>query len=283
MAGRLILAVLAGLALCPVADALAQSAPEPPPKFELGPLGQQLEAMGDTCPPLRKRQAIAPKGWTTRMEFSIVDSPAGKVLMVAGEVFAGDAARLQGYLQSAPTVSEIWLDSPGGDAAEGPKIGRVIRQARLGTRVGAGYMCASSCTFAFLGGVVRRVEPGALYAVHTFFADQRPDSYLRGLNDGGRSTEQRLRVFREQVHEQERSNAMLAGELQLYGQQMGVARAFMTNVVFAQKSLVFLTDTEIRQLQASGMADSEIAATLQTIRCMGAAEMRKYNVVNVAD
>ncbi|MDC6684951.1 hypothetical protein N4Q63_28190, partial [Leclercia adecarboxylata] len=83
-------------------------------------------------------------------------------------------------------------------------------------------------------------------------------------------------------HEQERDDAMLAGDLQLYAQQMGIARAFMTSVVFSQKSLVFLTDAEIRQLQASGMADSEIASMLQTIRCMGADEMRKYNVVNVA-
>ena len=67
-----------------------------------------------------------------------------------------------------------------------------------------------------------------------------------------------------------------------FSPESSAAATCPTSVVFSQKSLVFLTDAEIRQLQASGMADSEIASMLQTIRCMGADEMRKYNVVNVA-
>ncbi|PZU46747.1 MAG: hypothetical protein DI568_11470 [Sphingomonas sp.] len=216
------------------------------------------------------------------MQFAVQQGPNGPVLMAAGEVTEGDAQRLRAAIERAPGIGEVWLDSPGGDAAEGPKLGRVIRSARLGTRVASGYACISSCTFAFLGGVVRRVEPGASYEVHTFFREKAPDYYYRDLNDTKVSAEERLRLFRERLHDQERDNAMLAGDLQLYTQQMGIARAFMTSVVFAQKSLVFLTDTEIRQLQASGMSNSEIAGMLQTTRCMGADEMRKYNVVNVA-
>lgn len=282
MAAGLKLGALAFLLLGSTA-AMAQAKPTPDPlQFQLGPLGKSLKSRGSTCPPLSQGQPVAQGDWTDSMQFTVRQGVKGPVLVAAGGVAAGDAQRLKAAIERTPGVSEVWLDSPGGDAAEGPKLGRVIRSARLGTRVGSGYMCASSCTFAFLGGVVRRVEPGASYAVHTFFASKAPDHYVRDLTNSKVPMEERMRVFRERIHEQERDDAMLAGDLQLYAQQMGIARAFMTSVVFSQKSLVFLTDAEIRQLQASGMADSEIASMLQTIRCMGADEMRKYNVVNVA-
>ena len=101
--------------------------------------------------------------------------------------------------------TRIYLNSLGGDLAAGMEVGRIIREAHLNTGVaravhdpnmtppasapasadkpapsvldtaaiGAppsvstepGY-CVSACTLAFLGGVARKVETGATYAVH---------------------------------------------------------------------------------------------------------------------
>jgi hypothetical protein len=80
----------------------------------------------------------------------------------------------------------IYLNSLGGDLKAGMDVGRMIREAHLDTGVarnqrdedvsGAidphahtgiypGY-CVSACALAFLGGVSRKVEVGATYAVH---------------------------------------------------------------------------------------------------------------------
>lgn len=81
------------------------------------------------------------------------------------QVAAGDADRIERLLSSRP-VAEVWLNSGGGNSDEGQKIGNVFRRNGVAVRVRKGDLCASACTVAFLGGVIRTVDPGGRYLVH---------------------------------------------------------------------------------------------------------------------
>lgn len=82
------------------------------------------------------------------------------------QVAPGDSATLDRILQQQKH-SEVWLNSGGGNSAEGQLIGRVLRKHGMAVRIKSGHRCASACTVAFLGGVIRTVEDGAQYLVHS--------------------------------------------------------------------------------------------------------------------
>lgn len=68
----------------------------------------------------------------------------------------------------------VVFDSDGGDLLASLRLGNRIRAAGLATRVAAtaggvlrpGGECASACAYAFLGGAVRTLGPGARIGVH---------------------------------------------------------------------------------------------------------------------
>lgn len=69
----------------------------------------------------------------------------------------------------------VLLDSPGGDLVAGLRLGLQFRKAGVRTRVAEGSatlpsaaICASACSHAFLGGVVREVDATARFGVHHF-------------------------------------------------------------------------------------------------------------------
>jgi len=104
----------------------------------------------------------------------------GFVVLAKGGVEEGDAQRLQRLLQ-ANRVDEVWLDSPGGDSNEGQRIGHVLRRNGMAVRIRSGHSCASACTVAFLGGVLRTIEPDGEYHVHarSQFRNSVPGDLMR--------------------------------------------------------------------------------------------------------
>jgi hypothetical protein len=94
----------------------------------------------------------------------------GRVLIAEGGVGEDEAARLSRALQQYGPVAEVVFNSPGGAAIEGTKMGRIIRRMGIGTRLRADNACISACSYAFLGGFVRSVEPGGYYGIHMFSA-----------------------------------------------------------------------------------------------------------------
>lgn len=80
-------------------------------------------------------------------------------------VTEGDADRLN-QLLSSKRYDEVWLNSGGGDSNEGQRIGRVLRNHQMAVRITKGSECASACTVAFLGGVIRNVDVGGHFLVH---------------------------------------------------------------------------------------------------------------------
>lgn len=218
-------------------------------------------------------------GFPSLLSFSVHDVGGFRILVVAGKIAYGDDVRLAQFLRTSGRVHEVWLDSPGGDASVGPKIGRVLREHNLATRIPAGFGCHSSCTFAFMGGVVRNIEPGGAYGVHTFFNDSRVDD-VTAIQDAGYTPEETEIRLRQLIHQDEQGNALLAAEWQQYVQEMGISRQFLIRVVIPQQSMQFLTVADIAELRRRGLTEAQIDERRSTIRCLGRDDLLRYNIVN---
>ncbi len=132
-----------------------------------------------------------------------------RAVIANGKIERGTTARFTSTVQSnsLPAGTDVYLISPGGDLDEGLSLGRAIRERQFNTSVPGATSdwqgalsdegrkesawefqhplealknqkpqrplsngaCLSSCTFAFLGGVHRSVDAGAVYGVHQFY------------------------------------------------------------------------------------------------------------------
>lgn len=95
-----------------------------------------------------------------------------------GVITPGTAVRLQAFLDAHKVIpgSTVEFNSPGGNLAEGMRIGRLIRKRGLSTDVGQQNSerkmsgCFSACTLAFLGGEQRYFPSSrAQFGVHRFY------------------------------------------------------------------------------------------------------------------
>ncbi|MBX9748957.1 MAG: hypothetical protein K5Q68_05010 [Roseococcus sp.] len=178
------------------------------------------------------------------LDFTVLNQGGGNIIFAAGAFERGDAARLEAVLRRTPNVQMMVFRSPGGVAAEGLAVGRVIRRAGIGTHLPANTQCASACTYAFLGGRVRTMEAGARYGVHIFSASGNP-ALLRQMEEeirrNGASAVGRL------IRLVEESSAQLAAQLAYYTIEMGVSiRLLEPNVTTAHADIRWLTARELR-------------------------------------
>jgi hypothetical protein len=286
--------------------ACAQQVPE-----SLRPLVEQSTG----CPPLQR-----PFPDTNNLVFSLEQVGAKRILLIQGGVGPNDGKRLAAYMATVGPINEVWLHSPGGTAIEGVHIGRVLRNSRIPVRVPAGFGCISSCSIAFLGGIIRRVDPGGIYGVHMFyykdswrdivgilqkdFRSTLTADEIKKLRDHGGNKAvseevetRRLFALQNYIHQREQANAKLAGDLARYAIEMGVSRDYLNDVMFAQHSIINLTPLQIFQhykenrknLIARGYAESDadsivltaMGNELKTYACPSARIMRDYNIVNV--
>jgi hypothetical protein len=102
------------------------------------------------------------------LHFVLFPNQKKNIVLAWGGIGAGDAVRFAAALTAAKPVDEVQLYSPGGSLYEGIKIGILIRNRGLSTRVPDGMRCVSACNFAFMGGVVRNVDPSGSFEVHMF-------------------------------------------------------------------------------------------------------------------
>ncbi len=101
------------------------------------------------------------------------------IFLVRGKIRAGDSEKFKRVYDSVTNSrDDVWFDSVGGDMTEGFKLGRLIRSLRLATRVPTGAECASACTNAFMGGVLRFADQGARIGVH-MFSPKSTDAQVR--------------------------------------------------------------------------------------------------------
>lgn len=185
--------------------------------------------------------------------YQIFHDPAhAKVVLFSGDVRENESKILQQVLQQNPDVAEVWLHSPGGIAIEGMRMGRILRDAGLVTRIRSRGQCYSACSMAFAGGMLRVVEPGGMYGVHMFSAAgsaEFREQLRRGLAGDAQQAQ-------DTIQWTEQFNAQVAAEQAKYLLAMGLS--------------VRLNDLMVRT-EAKGM------------RCLQTSELQDFNVTNLVE
>lgn len=104
--------------------------------------------------------------------------PGIPILYMSGEIRSGDSAKLVALLKSdiqiTQSITDIWLNSPGGDLNEAMKIGAVIEQLGYTAIVPTGATCASACFFIWVS-ASGRLAPGEV-VMHRPYFDMRDSS-----------------------------------------------------------------------------------------------------------
>lgn len=144
------------------------------------------------CPPVPSAESPF---WQP-MTYSLEATAGSHNLIALGQIQAGESQRLKSELTRAMHqsggINEVLLNSPGGDSVEGEKMGRLIRELGIPTRIASGSFCVSACSVAFLGGVFRTIENGGTYSVHMFsnFASLNENALLKNSVNALKKMEQ---------------------------------------------------------------------------------------------
>src|SRR6478736_10244941 len=113
----------------------------------------------------RPTPLLQPEGVLAKpMTFELV---GGGKLMATGTITPGISENFAAEIgKRGDYIKTVVLNSPGGSVADAMAMGRLIRESKFATEVGAGKYCASSCPLVFAGGVERRAGDRATIGVH---------------------------------------------------------------------------------------------------------------------
>jgi hypothetical protein len=189
------------------------------------------------------------------MMFRVQTNGSKRVLVAEGGIDENAASRLDKAIRDALPLDELWFRSPGGVASQGPAIGHVVRKYGIQTRVPSGWWCVSACNFAFLGGPIRRIDPGGVYAVHMFTVVNN-ERYVSDL-----TKDKTYGDLLDRIARREQQSALTASEQNDFLIRMGVSRKLLTEVMYRQKA-------------------NRTKGDRSTIRCLTSYELQRYNVVN---
>jgi len=110
--------------------------------------------------------------------------PNTVALMVRGMYDGNEVLRVKSAVADIEPGKRVIavLESPGGLVDQGEELGRFFYDAKIPTLVLSGTVCASACTFAFLGGrdpitgnPLRILASGAKLGFHNFVAGSLPE------------------------------------------------------------------------------------------------------------
>jgi hypothetical protein len=76
-------------------------------------------------------------------------------LYLNGEIHQGDAEKMVSAFSQAPLLSQLIVNSVGGDMREALKVAKLVSGSRIGVVVEKGGYCVSACFFIFLDGYWR--------------------------------------------------------------------------------------------------------------------------------
>lgn len=118
-------------------------------------------------------------------DLTVTASSDGRTLYVSGPYGTRSEEKVRKALEQHKSLREVVLEGPGGRASAGFEIFRMIRGARLATRVDTA--CASACTIAFLGGVERTISPSGRLGFHRASFPGMDDDDMYESNRGMRN------------------------------------------------------------------------------------------------
>jgi hypothetical protein len=210
---------------------------------------QSMDPANPTCP-------LNP-GWSDHreMQFTVTTIEGRRVLLGEGVIDDNLLPRLEAALRD-PDIWEVRLRSPGGNARVGNQAGILLRRSGLPTRIPAGWACAGSCAFMFMGGIVRAVDPGGLIIMQMFTFTGDRETIGQQIARGPEATADLMSEIALQ-------SARLASEDNDYLIRMGVARPLLTDIAYRQR----------------GVSEGDSGPDR---RCLTQAELTRYNVTNQA-
>lgn len=129
------------------------------------------------------------------VRYSLTPSDDGRSLVLAGSFELGVTERLETALAAHPGMTQVVLDSVGGNIYAARGVARLIRDRGLDTLVRGD--CSSACTIAFIGGVRRGLGPGGRLGFHQYRSDAGYD--LLKVDPGGEQARDRARFEAEGV------------------------------------------------------------------------------------
>lgn len=94
------------------------------------------------------------------------------VLMIKGEFVLGDDPAKLSREVAATGAKVVSFNSNGGNVVAAIAYGRMIRALGLSTFQLRSSQCASACALAFVGGVIRKAEPGSIGVHQSSFAPE---------------------------------------------------------------------------------------------------------------
>ena len=97
----------------------------------------------------------------------LVLTAEGDAFRLEGAIAPGDAERIAARIaDKGDAVTELILQSPGGSVDDALRLGRLLRDRSIATRVLSGEFCYSACPYLLAGGVTRRIADDASIGVH---------------------------------------------------------------------------------------------------------------------
>ncbi|TIV73028.1 MAG: hypothetical protein E5V89_02445 [Mesorhizobium sp.] len=106
------------------------------------------------------------------LQFHAGQTDAGiRYIVVSGDfAYQDDLSAFEALARSNASVA-VTFQSPGGNIQKAMDLGRLIRRLGLATIQFRAVECASACSLAFLGGVMRLAEPGSIGVHKSSFSE----------------------------------------------------------------------------------------------------------------
>ena len=105
----------------------------------------------------------------------------GNVIFLEGEIKKNDAAKLESMV-TATGLKTVFLNSDGGNALEGYRLGYTIQDLGLSVVIASETACLSSCAIAFMGGKTK--IQGGILGYHVAWSPDDTQSYSDGMKSG---------------------------------------------------------------------------------------------------
>jgi len=107
-------------------------------------------------------------------------------LLLEGTFTPADVEIFKMYVKEHK-IKTIIFNSAGGNLRAGINIGIHMREKGLTSELHKGFVCYSACSYAFMGGIVRKIAQDAEYGMHRPYFPEEIEiagSYRNGYNTG---------------------------------------------------------------------------------------------------
>lgn len=190
---------------------------------------------------------------SARAEMSLhrIDTERGPIIVLKGSFALSDDPQALAREVSATGAKVITFDSEGGNVVSAIAFGRVIRSLGLSSIQLRASQCASACALAFVGGVIRHAEPGAIGVHQSSFS---PNDPLDG-------------------HAAVAAVQEMTAQIMTYLLEMGVdPRLLQLSLSVPPNDMRYLTAAEMEEYKVTSAAENATADTLSAANATPAVE-----------